>query len=86
MVGCEFEWGKLLQGHIMVNNAVTVIFKISLSETARPIKAKCLMESPWEGETRVNTNCPGHVSKMADTPIYVYGKSLKKSSPEPEGR
>ena len=52
------------------------------SETAWPIKAKFYVAPPWEGETKVYINGPGHMTKMAAMPIY--GKNLKKSSPEPE--
>ena len=55
------------------------------SETAWPIKAKFYLEPPWEGGTKVYINDPGHMTKMAATPIY--GKPLQKSSsPEPAGR
>ena len=54
------------------------------SETAWPIKAKFNVEPPWEGGTKVCINGPGHMTKMAAMPIY--GKNLKKSSPEPAGR
>ena len=55
------------------------------SEIAWPIKAKFYVEPPWEGGTKVCINGPGHMTKMAATPIY--GKNLKKSSsPEPGGR
>ena len=39
-----------------------------------------------DGGTKVCSNGPGHLIKMAAMPIY--GKKLKKntSSPEPEGR
>ena len=40
------------------------------------------VEPPWEEETKVYINGPGHMTKMAAMPIY--GKNLKKSSPEPE--
>ena len=33
------------------------------------------MESPWDGETKVCSNGPGHMTKMAAMPIY--GKNLK---------
>ena len=36
------------------------------------------MEPPWDGGTKVCSNGPGHMTKMAATPIY--GKNLKKSS------
>ena len=32
------------------------------------------MESPWEGETKVDINGPGYMTKMAAMPIY--GKNL----------
>ena len=45
------------------------------SETAWPIKAIFYLEPPWEGGTKVCINGPGHMTKMAATPIY--GKNLK---------
>ena len=59
------------------------ISNIFSSETAWPIKAKFYVEPPWEGGTKVCINGPGHITKMAAMPIY--GKNLKKSSPEPAG-
>ena len=43
------------------------------------------MVSPWDGGTKVCSNGPGHMTKIAAMPIY--GKNLKKkaSSLEPEG-
>ena len=41
------------------------------SETAWPIKAKFYVEPPWEGGTKVYVNGPGHMTKMAATPIYI---------------
>ena len=34
------------------------------------------MEFPWDGGTKVCSNGPGHMTKMATMPIY--GKNLKK--------
>ena len=34
------------------------------------------MESPWDGGTKVCSNGPGHMTKMAAMPTY--GKNLKK--------
>ena len=63
----------------------STISNIFSSETAWPIKAKFYVEPPWEVGTKVCINGPGHMTKMAPTPIY--GKNLKKSSsPEPAGR
>ena len=46
------------------------------SETTGPIEAKFHMESPWNGGTKVCSNGPGHMSKLAAMPIY--GKNHKK--------
>ena len=40
------------------------------------------MEPPWDRETKVCSNGPGHITKMAAIPIY--GKNLKNSSLEPK--
>ena len=54
------------------------------SETTGPIEAKFHVESPWDGGTKVCSNGPDHMTKMAAMPIY--GKNLKKSSSlEPKG-
>ena len=54
------------------------------SETAWPIKNKFYVELPWEGGTKVCINGPGHMTKMAATPIY--GKDFQiSSSLEPVG-
>ena len=50
-------------------------FSYIFSETTGPIEAKFHMEPPWDGGTKVG---PGHMT--------IYGKNLKKSSPEPKGR
>ena len=61
------------------------IFKHLLFETTGPIEAKFHMEPPWDGGTKVCSNGPGYMTKLAAMPIY--GKNLKKSSsPEPNGR
>ena len=63
----------------------STISKIFSSETAWPIKAKFYMKDLYEGGTNVYISNPGHMNKMAATPIY--GKNLLKSStPEPVNR
>ena len=52
------------------------------SETTGPIKAKFHMASPCDGGMKVCSNGPGQMTKLATMPIY--GKNLKKSSPEPK--
>ena len=55
------------------------------SETTESIEAKFHMEPAWVGGTKVCSNGPGLMTKLAAMPIY--DKNLKKSSsPEPEGR
>ena len=44
------------------------------SETALPIKAKFLVEPPWEGGKKVSIHGPGQMTKMAAMPIN--GKNL----------
>ena len=63
----------LVQGH----SDATFSNLFSL-ETARPIEAKFHVNPPWDGGTRVCSNGPGHMTKMAANPIY--GKNIKKSS------
>ena len=46
------------------------------SETAWPIKVKFHMELLWVGGTKVCSNGPGHMTKMAAMPIYA--KRIKK--------
>ena len=52
------------------------------SETTGPIEAKFHVEPPWDGGMKICSNGPGHTTKMAAMPMY--GKNLKKSSPEPK--
>ena len=40
------------------------------SETTGPIKLKFHMETPRDVGTKVCSNGPGHMTKMAATPIY----------------
>ena len=51
-------------------------FSNIFSSVAWPIKAIFYVEAPWEGGTKVYINAPGHMTKMAATPIY--GKNPSK--------
>ena len=58
---------------------------IFFSETTGPIKLKFHMETFLDAGTKVYSNSPDHMTKMAATPIY--GKNpFNSSSPEPEGQ
>ena len=45
------------------------------SENTWPIETKFHMEPPWDGGTKICSNGPGHMTKMAAMPIY--GKKKK---------
>ena len=62
----------------------STISNIFSSETTGPIKFKFHMETPYDAGTKVCSNGSGHMTKMAA--MSIHGKTLKKSSPEPEGR
>ena len=54
---------------------VSTFSNIFSSETTGSIKAKFHVESPWDGGTKVCSNGPGHMTKMAAVPKY--GKNFK---------
>ena len=56
------------------------IFKLHFFslETARPIETKFHADHPWDGGTKICSNGPGHMTKMAAMPIY--GKNIEESS------
>ena len=64
---------------------VSTFSNIFSSETTGPIEAKFPVEPHWDEGTKVCSNGPGHMTKMAAMPID--DKNLKKSSsPEPKGQ
>ena len=40
------------------------------SETTRPIELKFHLKTPYDRLAKIYTNCTGHMTKMATTPIY----------------
>ena len=40
------------------------------SETTRPFELKFHMKTPYDRLVKICTNCTGHMTKMATTPIY----------------
>ena len=63
---------------------MTTFSNIFSSETTGQIEAKFHVEPPWDGGTKVYSNGPGHMTKMAAMPIY--GKNVKKSFTESKDR
>ena len=59
---------------------MSTTFKDVFSKTARQIKAKSYVEPPLEIGKKVYINGPGHMPKMATTPI-IDQKPSKKSFP-----
>ena len=53
---------------------VSTFSNIFSSETIGPIEAKFHVEPPWNGRTKVCSHGPGHMTRIADMPIY--GKNL----------
>ena len=76
------------QGHtlILVQGHSDSTFSNFFSwETAKPIEAKFHVEPQWDRGTKVYSNGPGHMTKLAAMPIY--SKNMKiSSSREPKGR
>ena len=64
--------------------SMSTFSNIFSSETTGPIEVKFHVEPPCDGGTKVCSNGPGHLTKMAAMPIY--GENIKKSSPEQKGR
>ena len=54
---------------------VSTFSNIFSDETTGPIEAKFHVEPHWDGGTKVCSNGPGHMTKMAAMPIY--GRNLK---------
>ena len=52
------------------------IFKHLLLRNRLANQAKFYVEPPWEGGTEVYINGPGHMTKMAATPIYNKNPSI----------
>ena len=59
---------------------ISIIFSDYHSITAWPIKVKFYVEPPWEGGKKLYLSGPGHMTKLAATPIY--GKNLQNTSTE----
>ena len=64
---------------------VTSIYqKLVFSETIRQIELNLYRKTPYDKLAKIYTNCSGHMTKMANMPIYCKN-ALTKSSRELEG-
>ena len=54
----------------MVRVCVSTLSNILSSKTTGPIEAKFHVGPPWDGGTKVCSNGPDHMTKMAAMPIY----------------
>ena len=63
----------LVQGH-----SDSTFSNFFFLETAGPMEAKFHVEPPWDGGTKICSNGPDHMTKMATMPIY--SKNMKNSS------
>ena len=48
----------------------SIYLNIVFSKTIRPIELKFHMTTPYDWLAKICTNCYGHMTKMATTPIY----------------
>ena len=55
------------------------------SETTRPIELKFHMKTSYDRLAKIYTNCTGHMTKMATTPIYGKNPQIY-SFLEPKGQ
>ena len=62
----------LVQGH---SDSIHVFSNLFSVETSWSIEAKFHVDPLWDRGTKVCSNCPGHMTKMAAMPIY--GKNIK---------
>ena len=56
------------------------------SETTQPFEFKFHMKTPYDMLAKIYTNCTGHMTKMATTPIYGKNPLNVFFSVEPKGR
>ena len=49
---------------------LSIHYNIVSSKTTRPIELKFHMTTPYDRLAKIYTNCTGHMTKMANTPIY----------------
>ena len=69
----KFERSRLtsdLSAKLLILESHQYIKNIVFSETIGPIELKFHMKTPYNKLVKIYTNCIGHLTKMADMPIY----------------
>ena len=61
---------------VCLSVCLSTFSNVFFSKTAGLIEAKFHVEPPWDGGTKVCSQSPGHMTKMATMPIY--GKNPSK--------
>ena len=75
LIGYPWSGVRRLSSSVVVRRPST-ISNVFSSETTWPIEAKFYVQPPWQGGKKVYINGPGHMTKMAATPIN--GKNPSK--------
>ena len=66
------------QGHSLTfiqDHSDSTFSNFFFSKNTRPIEARFHIEPPWDIGMKICSNVPGHMTKMASSPIY--GKTFK---------
>ena len=72
-----------IQPRLVIFGVSSIYKNIVSSESIWPIELNFYMKTPYDKLGKIYTNCFGHMTIMADMPIY--GKTPLKSSQEPGG-
>ena len=72
MLIIKFQRSRLtfLPRSLILETLQHVLKNLFFSETFMPIELKFHMKYPYDRLANINTNCSGHMTKMATTPIY----------------
>ena len=76
LIGYPWSGVRRLSSSLSVIRRPFTISNVFSSETTWPIEAKFNVQPAWQGGKKVYINGPGHMTKIAATPIY--GKNPSK--------
>ena len=69
----KFQWSRLtfnFSAKVAHTGVPSTHQNIVFSKTTRPFELKFHMKTPYDRLAKIYTNCTGHMTKMATTPIY----------------